>query len=60
MLDSAAIMKFEEGRMTNEEVVQLFSELVETGDVWKLGEDYVNAAAILIDSGKLKSDKRLN
>ncbi len=47
------IIAFESGELSNEETLQLFSELVKSGTVWKLQGTYGRLAANLIKSGYL-------
>lgn len=56
------ILEFENGLLTDPEIVLLFTELVETGDIWKLPPSYGDMAAFLIEGNKLntKQNTRLN
>jgi hypothetical protein len=45
------IMKFEDGEMTDDEVIALFQELVNDGSVWSLQGYYGRIATTLIDQG---------
>jgi len=47
----AAIMKFEDGESTDDEVIALFQELVNTGQAWTLQGYYGRIATTLIDQG---------
>lgn len=45
------IMQFEGGDMTDDEVIDFFQGLIDTGLVWSLQGSYQRAAASLIDRG---------
>jgi hypothetical protein len=45
------IMKFEDGEMTDDEVIALFQELVNNGMAWTLQGYYGRIATTLIDQG---------
>jgi hypothetical protein len=46
-----AIIKYENGELFQDEIVELFQELVDTGDAWRLQGSYGRMAAALIDAG---------
>lgn len=46
-----AIMKFEEGEMSDEEAIEFFQRLIDTGYVWKLQGYYGRVAIDLIEAG---------
>lgn len=48
-----AINKYEENEMDNEEVVELFQHLVDTGLAWKLQGSYGRMAIHMIEIGKV-------
>ncbi len=50
---ASAIMDYEMGVVTTEEVLTLFSHLVRTGAAWTLQGHYGRVAAELIESGLL-------
>lgn len=50
------ILKFEQGKLTDAEILALFSDLITTGDIWKLPPNYGEMAAMLIESGRIKSN----
>ncbi len=55
------ILDFEAGDLTDGEIVLMFQELVDSGDIWKLPAEYTTTAASLIQRGILKSEpKRVN
>ncbi len=43
--------KLECGEMSDQEVVELFAELIKSGEVWKLPGDYGQTAIELIEAG---------
>jgi len=45
------IMKWEDGRMTDTEIIDFFSELVKSGQAWRLQGSYGRMAQRLIDAG---------
>lgn len=56
------ILEFEDGKLTDEEIIHLFSDLIDSGDIWKLPSNYGDMASILIASGNLntKHNQRIN
>lgn len=50
------MMAFENGELTNDEALQLFSELVKTGMAWELQGAYERTAYDLIGRGILAED----
>lgn len=46
-----AIMAFEDGEMTEDEMIELFQHLVNTGMAWQLQGFYGRTAAALIEAG---------
>lgn len=56
------ILRFESGELTDAEILTLFSDLIESGDIWKLPSNYGDMATLLIESGKLntKHNQRIN
>ena len=55
------ILNFEAGRLSDEQVIALFSGLVDTGAIWNLPPQYQETAAELINRGLLKNkQERLN
>lgn len=45
------IIAYESGELTDQQLVYLFAELVESGDAWTLQGHYGRTAAALIDAG---------
>ena len=45
------IMKFENGEMEQDEVVEMFQELINSGMAWKLQGSYGRTAMALIEAG---------
>ncbi len=50
------IIAYEEGELNEEEEVDLFQRLVNTGLAWKLQGHYGRRAAVLIDKGLVNND----
>ncbi len=53
------IMNFEERQSTVEEVLELFSVLIQTGMAWSLQGSYGRTARHLIDQGSLSEDGKI-
>jgi hypothetical protein len=56
------IMKYEDGEMNDDEVIELFQELVDNGMAWRLQGHYGRTAHDLIEGGfieprEVKNDK---
>ena len=47
------IMAYESGEMTEEEFLDFFSDLVDSGLCWSLQGHYGRTAAMLIDEGRI-------
>jgi hypothetical protein len=47
------IIAYEQGELSNQEIIELFAELVKSGLAWQLQGSYGRAAASLIESGYL-------
>lgn len=45
------IMKYENGEMTDDEVIEMFQELIDSGLAWKLQGHYGRTAMALIEGG---------
>lgn len=54
------IIAYENGELNNFETVELFSELLKTGIVWKLQGHYRRMAQMLIESEYLDLDGLIN
>ena len=48
------LLAYEEGKLNDEATLRLFQELVDTGRAWQLGENYGQAAALLIEGGLIQ------
>jgi len=51
MVEVSKIINYENGEMTEEEVVNFFQELIDTGLAWKLQGHYGRTATNLIEEG---------
>jgi hypothetical protein len=49
------IIDFESGQLSEEGIIELFQELVDTGMAWKLQGSYGRGAQSLIEQGLIKS-----
>tara|TARA_R100001509_G_C4861965_1_gene213683 strand:+ start:657 stop:839 length:183 start_codon:yes stop_codon:yes gene_type:complete len=58
MVNVQDIMAFESGEMTEEEVLEFFQDLVDTGMAWTLQGSYGRLAARLIESGLITNNAR--
>ena len=54
MINIHKIIKYESGEMAQEEVVEFFQELIDTGVVWELQGHYGRTALRLIEWGLCK------
>lgn len=45
------IIAYENGELSEEEVIELFQDLIDSGQVWSLQGHYGRTAAALIDAG---------
>jgi hypothetical protein len=52
------LIAYEEGRMTDREVIRLFQQLIDSGLAWQLQGSYGRMAQELIDSGRCKREHR--
>lgn len=50
------IIAYETGELSNSETLELFSELIKTGQVWQLQGSYGRTAHALIERGYLDKD----
>ena len=55
MVDVDKIMKYEQGDMSEEETIDFFQDLVDTGMAWTLQGHYGRTAKALIDYGWVKT-----
>ena len=51
MPDLDEIMRYEDGEMTQDEMIEFFQELIDSGFAWRLQGSYGRTAAALIEAG---------
>ena len=56
-VDIDKIMTYESGEMSEEEVIQFFQELIDTGLAWRLQGHYGRVASGLIKAGLCRRKK---
>lgn len=49
------ILTYEAHELPNDEAVEMFQQLVDSGTIWQLPDDYLDIAAILIERGVINS-----
>lgn len=54
------IIQFEEGKLDQEDTLELFSYLIKSGQAWQLQGSYGRAAAGLIENGIINKDGSIN
>lgn len=54
------VLAFEAMKLSDEQILAMFQQLVDSGDIWRLPDDYLTTAANLIDRGFLSGKKRVN
>ena len=54
------ICRYEEGQMTDEEMISFFQELVNSGMAWSLQGHYGRTAMHLIENGYVQKPEELN
>ena len=54
------IIAFESGKLNNEEILELFSELIKTELAWQLQGSYGRTAKALIDKGLIDTKGVIN
>lgn len=52
-MNTEMVLKYETGGLTLDEAVLLFTNLMETGEIWNLPTGYLDDAAKLLDLGQL-------
>jgi len=53
------IISYEGGELSDSDTLKLFSELIRTGQAWKLQGHYGRTASALIDSGFISKDGKI-
>lgn len=51
------IIRYEQGELSDPEIVDLFQDLIDTGIVWELQGHYVHTAIVLLGLGECRSAK---
>ena len=54
------IIAFESGELNNEGILELFAELIKTGQAWHLQGSYGRTAQALIDKGLIDNNGVIN
>jgi hypothetical protein len=54
------IIAFESGELEGQDTLELFSELIQTGQAWSLQGSYGRTAKSLIDRGLISKDGLIN
>ena len=57
MINVSQVIKYENGEMSEEEIIAFFQELINTGLAWKLQGHYGRIAANLIESGDCNENR---
>lgn len=55
-----SIIKYEEGELTFKECIELFSNLIKSGQVWQLQGSYGRTAQKLIDTNMIDKEGVIN
>jgi hypothetical protein len=59
MINVDKIIAYEQGELNENETIELFQELVDSGDAWGLQGHYGRTAKYLIDAGLIKHPQRV-
>lgn len=54
MINVEKIMRYEDGQMDEEEFIEFFQELVDSGSAWRLQGHYGRTAMALIENGVIE------
>lgn len=57
-MNTQDILDYETKGLTLDDTVLLFTDLIETGDIWKLPTSYLDIAASLIEHGQLPTTNK--
>lgn len=60
MVNIDSIIAYESGELDDDDIVELFAELVETGEAWQLQGAYGRTASALIAAGVINDDGTVN
>ena len=56
MISIDKIMDYESGEMTQDEMIEMFAEMIKDGSVWSLQGHYGRTAKSLIENGIISTD----
>lgn len=51
------VMDFEAGKLNDEATILMFDELIKSGDIWRLPNNYQDMAATLIERGVFNNNQ---
>jgi len=57
MINVSQVIKYENGEMSEQEVIAFFQKLIDTGLAWKLQGHYGRTAKSLIESGDCNENR---
>lgn len=49
----AKVLQYYNGKLTKEEMLEMFRELVASGDIWNLPTSFLDTASTLIEAGMI-------